>query len=74
MSQVGMAQLQEPEGPCLLCWPLGGMDQGIHRAGPEDMLAGLPSPALLGNSLKVTLGPLVHLRFQVKFWLKLACC
>ena len=68
-----MAQLQEPRGAMLPGQQLGGMHPGIHRAGPEGMVAGLPVPSFLAVSLKVFPGPSVHLEFQLKLWLGIVC-
>lgn len=46
-----MAQLQEPQrGHASWVSSWVGRTQGIHRAGPEDMVAGLPVPSFLGSS------------------------
>ena len=38
-----------PEGPCFLVSSWVGWTQGIYRAGPEGMVAGLPVPSFLGS-------------------------
>lgn len=71
VSEVGMAWVQDPEGLCFLYQPLGGIEQGYPQGWAW---LDTPVPTLLAIALKVSLEPLVHLGFQVKFWLKLACC
>ena len=62
-----------PEGPCFLVSSWVGWTQGIHRAWPEGMVAGLPVPSFLAVSLKVFPGPSVHPEFQLKLWLGILC-
>ena len=62
-----------PEGPCFLVSSWVGCTRGLHRAGPEGMVAGLPVPSFLAVSLKVFPGPSVHLEFQLKLWLGIVC-
>ena len=62
-----------PEGPRFLVSSWVGWTQGIHRAWPEGMVAGLPVPSFLAVSLKVFPGPSVHPEFQLKLWLGILC-
>ena len=72
-SEVEWLSSRSPRGATLPGQQLGGMHPGIHRAGPEGMVAGLPVPSFLAVSLKVFPGPSVHLEFQLKLWLGIVC-
>ena len=51
-SEVEWLSSRSPRGATLPGQQLGGMHPGIHRAGPEGMVAGLPVPSYLGSISK----------------------